>query len=728
MSIDSQEVIQALPFLEAEIEALSSKTVDSQTALHVCLVGAFSTGKSSLINALLAETLLPTAREESTALPTFIEYADERRVELVNNDGHCFEISQAEFAHHTVQAPEGALCSRLYCNAAWLQGLTLVDLPGLGSTSARHRDYTHAQISAADVVIYLLSSRGVSQEDLALLNVIQSNRKSVMVVVGHWDQVEESIKEGEQEPDLIEWSTQILQATSLDVDLLGVSKLGHGRDEVLHFLQTVRLQRQQIRQQRFMAELSPILQTALHDLELKKKTSSAQSEAEKRALQSELMAQREALLTLKKNLYAESNADQKQLKKQAEQVAVQQNAELSEQLSGLPPLVNESEWALFIESAHQALQAQIQSLATALEALSNNYGSLALHVDEVKKLDLQLPLPEKMEASDFIDAGRLANLQAELGSKEEQAESEKKKIGELSGGDVDGVHRELLELQKEQRTVSQKELPRIVQEIEGSKAGSSLGKVVGQLLDVGLIVVAPLFAASKGAAVVSTGAKVLKAANTAGKAAQVMNSSGLKPVMKFSEKLSLSYWGEQVGRSFDKPPERLEMIDPEAQAEQQRILNECKQKISGQKRELARLEVLKQQRDYSEWALEQNLKDQQRLRKSLEEVERGARESQAEAQKEAEVHKKQVWLNYRQQVVNQNVNALEKQARSMTALLNETCKLHWKDRVEGAIKDKIDLVGELSQKMSDSPEKKKADLAVFQNDIAKVEAVLAEIK
>ena len=72
MTVVKNTLAQLPSMLHAAVQTVADKTVHVNMPLAVCVVGEFSTGKSSLINALLGGALLPTAREETTALPTFI--------------------------------------------------------------------------------------------------------------------------------------------------------------------------------------------------------------------------------------------------------------------------------------------------------------------------------------------------------------------------------------------------------------------------------------------------------------------------------------------------------------------------------------------------------------------------------------------------------------------------------------------------------------------------------
>ena len=72
-----RNVIDALPEqYKNTVEDVWQQLNPQEKKLKMALVGAFSVGKSSLLNALLGDRWLYTAQEEATALPTLIQYAE----------------------------------------------------------------------------------------------------------------------------------------------------------------------------------------------------------------------------------------------------------------------------------------------------------------------------------------------------------------------------------------------------------------------------------------------------------------------------------------------------------------------------------------------------------------------------------------------------------------------------------------------------------------------------
>lgn len=109
--------------------------------IRLPLIGAFSCGKSSLLNALLDERLLATDVTPETAVPTELRFGIERRFTGCFPDGRRLPLNETDLRENQLapllstgwveaQLPSPALAER--------QQLVLVDLPGWDSGVAAH--------------------------------------------------------------------------------------------------------------------------------------------------------------------------------------------------------------------------------------------------------------------------------------------------------------------------------------------------------------------------------------------------------------------------------------------------------------------------------------------------------------------------------------------------------------------------------------------------------------
>ncbi|MHC6202826.1 dynamin family protein [Breznakiellaceae bacterium SP9] len=133
----------------AKEAVLADTTVNTIIALNdavrdcrlvVPIIGAFSSGKSSLINSCLGAKVLPVAITPETSLATELHYSPEEFIEAVKDDGTNIRYKIDEIGALTQDAAQYSY-ARLYLNNTRLQEiepLVLVDMPGFDSPLDSH--------------------------------------------------------------------------------------------------------------------------------------------------------------------------------------------------------------------------------------------------------------------------------------------------------------------------------------------------------------------------------------------------------------------------------------------------------------------------------------------------------------------------------------------------------------------------------------------------------------
>lgn len=703
------ELLSSVPTdWQAPVEDLAAEVLEAETPLRLVLLGGFSVGKSSLLNMLLQAPLLQTALEETTALPTFIEYAAERSMSLIGTDGSQLPLDDAQFAHVTTHAPEGAACAVLNLPQPWLKGVSIIDLPGLGTTSTHHREYTLSQVRQADAVLYLLSPRGPSAADMDTLQLIQQAGKRVKVLVTHWDEVETAIARGEKAPSLEQWTQQIKNATGLQVRLATSHRDGLGREEILDFVERARDDLQSIRLRRFQAELRPVLENALGLNAEQQRACEVESEQQAQALHQALIERKQRLADFKSSLYGEQQADRARLSQQAGTSVRQQRQQLVQQLDDQgASLDDEAQWTHFGQFGSQQLDAAIRNIAKQFCELSQHYGTLELPAADVVELNLRLPAPEKVSTEDFIDIGRLTQLQQALTEQQEAQQAMSQKQVSLHVQDMDVHMQNLQALTCQQQALASQPLPMTMQQT-GNTNGAFFGRLLGEVADIGLMFINPTVVGAKVAALVGKGAKVAKTVSTTVKVVKGVQQGKTsikgvpQPIMdKLGglEMLSLGYWGERMGQALSGPME-VQVVDQQAMAEREAAMAELETQRQTLRRALARNEDIANERQLTGWALEQSQKEQTRLQNELEHIKQQAEQEHRQALQQLQQERLNQLQRSGEKARTQWLQSFDRQTSAMDELLHNRVRSYWEDRVEALINERlqdIDLLTEQSQ-------------------------------
>ncbi|WP_339935622.1 dynamin family protein [Vreelandella glaciei] len=148
----------------------------SQTELLIPVIGSFSSGKSSLLNALLGRPILPVGISPETDLATELRPSSDERVEAVSNDGKITRFSLEEMHKIKPRADEFSHL-KLYVNSDVLRRispLVLVDMPGFDSTLANHNKAISRYIGSGAHYFTL-----VSVEEGTITKSIQRHLKDI---------------------------------------------------------------------------------------------------------------------------------------------------------------------------------------------------------------------------------------------------------------------------------------------------------------------------------------------------------------------------------------------------------------------------------------------------------------------------------------------------------------------------------------------------------------------
>src|ERR1700691_1681552 len=141
------------------IDALASRL--EEDTFEVALFGRVSSGKSSLLNALLGTDILPVGVNPITAVPTKLRYGKTLKAAVAYGDGRSAQVPVEELARLvTEQGNPGNLKNIVRAvmkvpSPRLKDGILLVDTPGLGSLAKRGAAETLAYLPSCDLALLL---------------------------------------------------------------------------------------------------------------------------------------------------------------------------------------------------------------------------------------------------------------------------------------------------------------------------------------------------------------------------------------------------------------------------------------------------------------------------------------------------------------------------------------------------------------------------------------------
>jgi GTP-binding protein EngB required for normal cell division len=183
------------PDLAVEAGILAERLGEQR--FHVACVGQFKRGKSTLVNALVGEPILPTGVVPVTTVPTVLRHGlPGARVRFAHGWVSISPSAIAEYATEQLNPGnrKAVLAIEVSLPAPILeQGLCLVDTPGLGSVFEASSEATRGFVPHLDAALVVLGADPpISGEELRLVGDILAQVDTVLFLLNKADRVSEA--------------------------------------------------------------------------------------------------------------------------------------------------------------------------------------------------------------------------------------------------------------------------------------------------------------------------------------------------------------------------------------------------------------------------------------------------------------------------------------------------------------------------------------------------------
>jgi len=165
-----------------------------ENRFNLVVMGQFKRGKTTFINALLGQDLLPTAIIPLTSIITIIKYGESLNIRIFLNDNKAKDIQLDELPLYITEKynpknEKGVHHAEIFYPSSYLQnGVQIVDTPGIASIHGHNTEVTYQYLPNADAAIFLISvDPPITQAEFDFLNDLKKDISKIFFILNKID-------------------------------------------------------------------------------------------------------------------------------------------------------------------------------------------------------------------------------------------------------------------------------------------------------------------------------------------------------------------------------------------------------------------------------------------------------------------------------------------------------------------------------------------------------------
>jgi GTPase Era involved in 16S rRNA processing len=185
-----------------------------EDSVNFAVIGQFKRGKSTFINAIIGEDILPSAVLPLTSVLTAVKHNDSVNSKIYFFNGEVKEIKTDELIKYISEEhnPGNILDVKYaevgYPNDILKRGITFIDTPGIGSVNKNNTLLTYEYIPKIDAAVFITSpDPALSEIEVEFFNEILKITDEIFVVLNKKDYLNDS-----QLKEVIEFTNKIISS------------------------------------------------------------------------------------------------------------------------------------------------------------------------------------------------------------------------------------------------------------------------------------------------------------------------------------------------------------------------------------------------------------------------------------------------------------------------------------------------------------------------------------
>ena len=179
-----------------KLEEVKKKLLENR--FHLVVVGQFKRGKSTFINSLIGDEILPTSVVPLTSIITVLRYGKKENIKVLLEQGEVKEIERSELKEWVTEEgnPRNEKGVKeveiLYPSEYLKDGICLIDTPGVGSIFENNTEMTYKYLPKIDAAIFLISADPpVSQSELEFLKDVMRHVENIFFILNKIDYLDD---------------------------------------------------------------------------------------------------------------------------------------------------------------------------------------------------------------------------------------------------------------------------------------------------------------------------------------------------------------------------------------------------------------------------------------------------------------------------------------------------------------------------------------------------------